>query len=93
MLSSNPNFCQVYEGMVWLHTLWVPYTISRYVSEFESVLHEGSGARNQEELTERLVRFEIAGNNIFCKYLEFSGNNIFSNIFPPRLGTRSMLIT
>ena len=28
----------------------------RYVSEFESVLHEGAGARNQEELTERLVR-------------------------------------
>ena len=78
--------------MVWLYsikykvyTLWVPFTIctlvtliaARYVSEFESVLHEGSGARNQEELTERLVRFEIAGNNIFCKYLEFSGNNIF----------------
>ena len=30
-------------------------SLLRYVSEFESVLHEGAGARNQEELTERLV--------------------------------------
>ena len=30
-------------------------SLPRYVSEFETVLHEGAAARTDEELTEKLV--------------------------------------
>jgi len=48
--------------------------IKKYVSEFESVLHEGAGARNQEELTERLVGNPIHAYNLIRRFSIDIGN-------------------
>jgi len=48
--------------------------IKKYVSEFESVLHEGAGARNQEELTERLVGNPIHAYNLIRRFSIDVGN-------------------
>ena len=69
-----------------LHNWWqLQCAVTRYVSEFESVLHEGAGARNQEELTERLVSifpyFRLFQRNSLTQDRAFSPFLLKINVF------------